>query len=356
MAKGHPAKSSDQVVRLSFSWIVIGLLAVLLVGLSGGLLAEQVWRRPLPPLTNNSGDRLATTVQEVTISPNTAIAELVERSNRGVVLLGRAEAQTISIVGSGLVITNDGLIVTTTDATNLSGFDYEGRLLPLERVGRDALFGLTYYRVPNNNVVIPLDLRQSDSPVGHELVLLTRNPNTFQAKVQSFRVSEYILPTGAHAIGIQKILQSTPTIEEDSNGSPLLDEEGRVAGVVFNALQGQAIPISHLQASLQRATGDRREFDPFSTLGLSLTYTFQAPGPDKPVQFVAVVSSVAPGSPAAAAGLVRGDSIIKIKDQVLDWQRSVVTDLSAALPFPLTIRRGDSETTVTLPVAAPTTP
>lgn len=345
--------SPEHVYRLSLSWLVAGLVAVLVVGLCGGLIAQQVWQPPVTPLTNDIG-QLVTTVQNVTISPSTATAELVERTNRSVVLIGRLQNELPSVSATGFVLTNDGLVVSANniEGPSLIALDFEGRVLPLERLGRDELFGLSYFRLPDS-VVVPLDVRQNDPPIGHELTAISRTPTTALPRLGTFLVTEYSLPVTGSPVGVQRYLQSGTNFDDAFIGSPLLDEEGRVAGIITNTEQGEAMAVSLLQTSAGRVSNGQREFNPYALSGFTGQYTFSAPNSTNPIQFGLTVTGITPASPAADAGLERGDVITTINTQALAWHRSVIPDMGATLPLTLTILHDGQSLPLTL---QPTTP
>lgn len=347
-----PPSTTDSVIRLSVGWIITAVLIIVLCGFAGGFLAQQFFRAPLPPLTNET-DRLITTVQEVTISPNTSTADNVSRANRSVFLLSRSAAT--APVASGFVVTNDGVIVSTVDITGPSpiAFDQEGRSLALARIGRDELYGLTYYRLPNN-VVVPLDVRQSDPPVGYELLALSRNDATYLPRTMTFRVGEYQLPTNL-ALGVVRVMRGDITTSESMQGSALIDDEGKVAGILQSGT-GIAYPVSHIQASLNRFTSNQREVDTFATVGLTIANTFQVIAPEQTVAFHPQVLAVTPTSPADIAGIQRGDIITAINDEPITWERPFAAQLAVALPFTVTINRKGQLQTVTLPTVSVPSP
>lgn len=346
-----PSPTADTVVRLSVGSIIFGIVVIVACGFAGGLLAQQFFRAPLPPLTSET-DRLVSTVQEVTISPNIAAADNVGRANRSIFLLSRSPEATP--VATGFVVTNDGVLVSTADITTPSpiAFDQEGRALALARIGRDELYGLTYYRLANN-VVVPLDLRQTDPPVGYELLSLSRNETTYLPRTIEFRVGEYTLPTNL-APAIVRVMRGSSN-DESAVGSALIDDEGKVAGILQSEA-GIAYPVSHLQASLARFTSNQREADVFAAAGLTLTYTFQTVLPQQTTSFHPQIAAVTANSPADIAGLLRGDVITAIKDEPITWERPVAAQLSAALPLSITIVRNGASQTVTLPAAPAASP
>ncbi len=345
-----PHSSPDHVLRVSFGWITLAIIIMLLLGVAGGIIANQLWRTPLPPLTNES-DRYVPTVQEVTISPSKNLADILSHNNRSVFLLSRSAETTPT--ATGFVITNDGVLVSITDltGTTLTAFDYEGRTLPLTRIGRDEIYGLTYYKLPSNNVAVPLDLRPSDPPVGYELLAISRNQNSYQPRTALFLVGEYAIPSDAPQ-ALQRIMRGSSPVADHTPGSPLIDDEGRVAAILQTPTT--AYPISHLQASLARTTNNQREQNPFATVGASVAYGFTPPSAQVATTFQAVVTAVAPASPAQAAGLKRGDNITTINGTPVSWEQPVATQLSANLPLTLIVQRNGEATTITIsPLTTP---
>lgn len=347
-------ESSEQVLRVSFSWFIGCAIAVLLLGVVGGIVGQQLFRPTLPPL-ENAPDRIATTVQQVTISPNQAAGELVTRAERSVLALGRGEEGQQTVFGTGTVVTNDGLIVTTIESngSNHVAFDQTGAPIVLERVGHDAIYGLTYYRA-QNNVLVPLDVRSDDGAVGQEFIAMARDERTFLPRIRSLRVQEFDLPDTGDPIGAQRIIRGTTQPDTTFSGSPLLDDESRLSGIVLNATSGKVLPASQIKLSLQRISNNKREYNPLTELGLNLTYDFVRVTPDADVQFIAKIAGVTPNSSATIANLKVGDIITAIGEQPLAWGANVVEQLSAPLPLQLTILEKGAEKSVTLqPVALP---
>lgn len=341
-------QQSERIIRLSFSWVVLSLVIVLLFGALGGVIAQQVWQPKLPPLTSDTG-QLITTVQEVTISPNTAAVQLVENSHRSVVLLGQAVGGEKSVVATALVVTNDGLLVTSTDVPSgqMVVHNHEGSSIAIDFVGRDELFGLTYFRIPSG-VFVPLELQAAEVPVASRLLVLSRSAQTLQPLAHPFDVSEHIVPNAPLPKGIQRLLKGTPVLDSVMAGSPLLDDEGKVVALLINGPQGLALPASYLRESSDRIINNQRERDPMDEAGLTLTYSFADTGEPPQRQFVVQVQAVRFGSPAAIAGVSPGDIIIKAGDDIIDWNTSIVERLSQPLPLSLTVRRQGEEHVLTL--------
>lgn len=339
---------SEKVLRLSLGWVLLGVGAVLLVGLAGGFIAQQLFTPPLPPLSDTT-DPLRTTVQQVTISPNTAAAELIARTEPSVMALARGNAEEYTIVATGSVVTNDGLIVTAAAVADMAqlAIDREGRIISLAFLGRDALYGFAYYQA-QDTVLTPIDVRATDAAVGEELLALSRDTDSFAPRVRPFRIFELAVPEAGNPAGVQRILRGSADHDATFLGSPLVDDAGKIAGVLIEAEDGQALTAAQLKTSLDRMANNQRETNPLATLGLALTYSFTRREAQQPVQFTAEISAVAPNSPAALSTLRAGDTIIRIKDESISWDRNVVEQLGAPLPLIITILRAGNEQQVQL--------
>lgn len=326
---------------MSLTWLLSGVVAIIVLGMVGGTLAAQLWMPKTAALVPGGSDRLVSTVQEVTISPNMAVTQMLDTAQRSVVLLEQG--------ATAFVVTNDGLLVTAGEVPpgEVLAYDYQGKTVVLELAGRDELFGLTYLRA-REAVLVPLDMRPAPVPVAYELVAISRSLPSLFVQAESFQVNENILPPELAPAGLQQVIKGTQLVEAALMGSPLLDDEGLVAGLLINPRAGLALPVNHLKESLDRVAGGQKEKDLFAELGLELHYTFAAASETRMRQFVAEVRTVLPGTVAATAGIKRGDMLLQIGNKPLEWTNSVLIGLSRDLPLELLINRAGKQITITL--------
>jgi len=270
------------------------------------------------------------------------------------VLLALAQTQgTATPLATGLVVTSDGVVATTAaiPAGTIVMIDSEGRQTPLERVGQDAVYGLTYLRA-GRGVFSPVELRDNDVPVGSLLTVISRNPETLSPSVRLLLAEEYRLPERSDPVGWQRVLGAAEITAQLQAGSPLLDDEGRVAALVVPNTPGRLLPGVFLRRSLERVARGQLELNPIAEKGLNLDYVF-ATTPEGVQEFRVVVEAVAPRSSAAAQDIRPGDAITAIGEENLAWE----TDLLAAFSAPSTtleVRRESEVRNVTLnPVSAP---
>lgn len=178
MNQDNLSSPPPEVIRLSLRWVMAALILIVIIGAIGGIIGTSFVRPPRPALTQDEVPLIAN-VQEITISPSKAAAALVSDSERAVLLLVEGAAAASRPAAVGLVVTNDGLVVSTTNlsASTLFAFDATGARLPLSKVGADALYGLNYYRL-NSAVIPPFGMSGQDPAVGTSLLALGRTADT----------------------------------------------------------------------------------------------------------------------------------------------------------------------------------
>lgn len=345
--------TTSPTVRISLRWVLIIIALIFGIGMVGGIAGQQLAPPPLVlrPIDNN---QVVSSVQEVTISPNTATSDLVDQAERSVMSLVPSDNPNATPVASGFVVTNDGLLVTTATVPNipLAALDTAGNQLTLQRVGTDELFGLTFFRL-TDNIVIPLDMRRGDPHVGETLVAVMPATEVPGSRIESYTVRTYALPAAAAPVGQQRLLvgSTLPTI---SVGSPLLDEGGKVSGIIITPELGEALPISHVQESFARVTTNKREDNPFITFGFTPAYSFSRPTVGDTLTFTVTATNVTVGGVAARSGLKRGDIITAINETSVSWNQSVASMLVSGKPPILTVQREDTTLRLPLTGATPT--
>ena len=182
-----------------------------------------------------------------------------------------------------------------------------------------------------------------------ELLAISRSGITFSPRVLFYQVLEMTLPPELMPRGIQRMLKGTPVNDTLFSGSPLVDEEGKLAGLIINPAAGLSLPVDQLRESIERVTGGRRETDPLAELGVTVRYTFAQLEGNDARRFVLEVTGVSTSSPAATAKLARGDLIVGIDGQELDWQQSLLKLLTRSRPLTIAVQRGGRELTLSVP-------
>jgi serine protease Do len=224
--------------------------------------------------------------------------------------------------GSGVMIRSDGIILT--NAHVVGSFERvqiglaDGRTLEGKVLGKDPTVDVAVVRVAESRLPAAT-LGDSDSlEVGQRAVAIG-NPLGLDRTVTSGVVSAVNrTPPG---FGLDQLIQTDAAISPGNSGGPLLDSQGRVIGINTAVIRapgseglGFAIPINLANDVAQQVltTGRvRRAFlgIEYRDIEPEIASTF-----DLPVKQGVIVADVSPGSPAARAGLKRGDIITQVDD------------------------------------------
>jgi putative serine protease PepD len=316
--------------------IVVLLLAVLAIGAGGGALAAGAFRST------------KTVVRQVTVSagqPASAssalsVNEIYRRTNKGVVQitvtssqsnpfpLGGSQSQTAE--GSGFVYDTNGDIVTNQHvvdgATSVSVAFWNGAKYKARVVGSDASTDLAVVRVDApSSLLVPLALGDSGTVQVGDGVVAIGSPFGLAETVTSGIVSAlHREMTSPNGFAIENSIQTDAAINHGNSGGPLLDLQGHVIGVTSqiesdsggNDGVGFAIPSNTVRSVVTQLIASGKAEHAY--LGVA-AQTSPSGG--------AAVGTVRSGTPAAHAGLRRGDVITAVEGEKV----SSIGDLEAAI-------------------------
>jgi S1-C subfamily serine protease len=253
-------------------------------------------------------DAYSRTIVQVAETVLPSVASLRVRSRRG------------QGAGSASVLTDDGFLLTSahvvTGAETAEASFADGTEVTADVVGRDVLSDLA---VLHARAATPPALELGDAArlrVG-QLVVALGNPLGLAGSVTAGIVSALgrSLPTQAGRI-IDEVIQTDAALNPGNSGGVLADSRGRMVGVntaVAGIGVGLAVPINattrQLVTTLMRHGRVRRAW-----LGIAGTEVrLAAPLAAKVGSRTGLqVAQVVDGSPAAAAGLKRGDIVIEV--------------------------------------------
>jgi S1-C subfamily serine protease len=225
-------------------------------------------------------------------------------------------------IGPGEFVTDSGLLVGAKEvALRAAG----GRSVPARVVGSDAMIGVAVLRAELPDLPV-LELRD-DPPVrpGEVVTALGFSDDT-RAGAEPV-ISAGVLsgvhrgPSGIHPI--EDYLQTDASLPRGLAGGPLVDARGRVAGMctglvfgseIYLGYQtgiGMAIPaewVARALAWIRSGSQPRAWIGAYAIAADADLRSLHSLPPDARL----VVEQVFPGSPAAAAGLRRGDGLLRV--------------------------------------------
>lgn len=283
---------------------------------------------------------------------------------------GRSGTQTSAGLGTGFIIRPDGVIVTNAHvvagATNISVMLRDGTTYPAKTIGTDETNDLAVLKVEAKDLPVA-PLGDSDNLLVGEWAIAIGNPYGFMlgnpepsvtAGVIS-GVGRNLVARGEGPSAYFDMIQTDASINPGNSGGPLVNADGEVIGVnssIYSTSGGSiglgfAIPIDRARRVAEDLLTHGRVRRPW--IGVQLEQ-IRTQNPRDLIVRGAQVASVAPSSPAEAAGIRPGDVIVRLRDRTIrnrfDWEAALL-DLRVGDKVPLTVRRGSRDVAVTVAIA-----
>ncbi|HEX3835242.1 MAG TPA: trypsin-like peptidase domain-containing protein [Solirubrobacteraceae bacterium] len=260
--------------------------------------------------------------------------------------------------GTGMVINTHGDILTASHvvagASKITVKFLNGTVRAATTLGTDSFDDASVLRVnPAGLALHPLVLGSTASLVVGDPLAVIGDPfgynRSLSTGVVSGRDRTIQAPNGSL---IANALQTDAAVNPGNSGGPLLDAQGQVVGIADQIATGSsgvdqgsgvgfAVPIDPVKAELSQLEAGRTVLHPYLGVGLQ-----QASINRRGAQ----VTSVASGSPAAAAGLKAGELITALNGTAVIGPSQLVADLAALKPgdkVTLTVKRGAATANVT---------
>lgn len=331
---------------------------------TGDLDGESETIGTLPdPASDGSSQALSTSQESITSSRGNAITQAASRVAPAVVavsvvqtrvvarragyddffsrfFLPRYYREAVRSIGSGVVVSEDGYILTNEHVTEQADSIWvtlaDDRTFPARLVGSDRETDLAVLKVEGETLPAA-KLGNSDSLLIGEWALALGNPFGYLLDDPKPSVTVGVISAVDRDLKhspddervYRKVVQTDAAINPGNSGGPLVNSQGDVIGInafIFTSSRGSegigfAIPINQAKVVF-RDLVTHGEVRP-AWVGVKL----RASPTDRPAQAEprgVVVQSVAEGSPAAHAGLLPYDRILlaggKTIRNLADWE------------------------------------
>ena len=276
------------------------------------------------------------------------------------VRIGRGTGSAVVVPGDGVLVTNAHVVA---DARRGRADFLDGAQAPVRVVGADPLSDLAVLRAERPaDLPSPVRLGDADRLVVGQLVVAVGNPLGLAGSVTAGVVSALgrSLPTRSGPAGrvVEDVIQTDAALNPGNSGGALADSAGRVVGIntaVAGMGLGLAVPVNattrRIVETLLRDGRVRRAY-----LGVVGT---PAPVPadvaERHARHSGVrLAEVVAGSPAARAGLRRGDLVLDVGRHPVQDAQGIQKQLfgdAVGVPLPVTVLRNGAMVDV---VAVPT--
>jgi serine protease Do len=338
------------------------LVVVIFISLVGGALGDRLFGyrlldKWLPPRTSGVSPSQEIVNQRL-LNEESVVIEVVEKASPSVVTVGVKKTQTLinpfedffdpfgffnlprkpqqqkieQNIGSGFIVSSDGLVVTNKHVVSETQAEYkvivkDGEEYQVEKIYRDPTNDLAILKINGKNLK-PLELGDSDKlKVGQFVIAIGTALGEFRNTVTTGVISGLGrgITAGSPFEGLSErldnVIQTDAAINPGNSGGPLLNSLGQVIGVnVAVSAEGQnigfALPIKVVKDSLDefKKTGSfERAFLGVRYKAISRDMAILNEIPEG-----AYVVEVVEDSPAAKAGIEKGDIIVKVDGQKLD--------------------------------------
>ncbi len=261
--------------------------------------------------------------------------------------------------GSGIVISEDGLILTNNHvvaaAAGPAGYSTgrgvratvsfaDGQTVPFEVVGTDPAGDIAVVRAKGVSGLTPITFGSSaDVQVGQDVVAIG-SPLGLQGTVTTGIVSALNRPVsagdGGDEVTVLDAIQTDAAINPGNSGGALVNMNGELIGVnsaiatlggggqegagAPNGSIGLGFAIPSDQAKRIAEELIANGTASHGSLGVQLSMDAGAPG--------AAIARVVDGSPAAAAGVPSGVVVTKVDDRVIDGPEALVAAVRSKAP------------------------
>ena len=229
---------------------ILKIIFVFIVGISGGIFADQIlWpyfiERPLfyqyrldqPPI-------LVTERKEVYIQENVALKDAIEKVDNSVVAVKTKTKAGKTLEGSGLILTSDGIMITLAELVpqdSVFSFFIEGNLVPFQVLKRDLKENLALVKIEKSGLATVSFFNYDQLKPGERVFLVGA---VFDLGKIKNSVNEGIVKNFSESSIETNIYESSLMA-----GSPLFDIGGNLLGINTIKKDGQvsAIPVSKIR-------------------------------------------------------------------------------------------------------------
>lgn len=343
----RPKSSWFKNILLTLFGSFIGALAVVALFTTGAIPLEAttttkeevstVSQTPSTPLSIEDGETIENVVAEEAIPSIVGITTTMQGSGLDTFSNATAPSQFMQAVGSGVIVSSDGYILTNAhvvdngNASKLTVRLHDGDEVDADLLWHDQTLDLAIIKVDRTGLPVAKLADSSTVQVGDKAIAIG---NPLGLDLQSTLTSGFIsglersitLNDGNIMDGL---IQTDAAINSGNSGGALLNSRGEVIGINTARPQiadgiGFAIPINIAKPIVQKVI-DTGAYEPIyiGIMGYNVQIAWQYSTGELPVDKGVVVHEVYAGSPAAKASIQPEDIIVSIDDNPVESMNSL---------------------------------
>lgn len=341
--------------------IGIGIGIILLASIAGGAIADRLFGlKPLDlllPRENGFG----TGLEQRVLTEESVVIDVVEKASPSVVTVSvetpqrrilefspfggfssRIEGGTPQDIGSGFIVSEDGLIITNKHVVSNTSASYkvidkDGKEYVVREISRDPSNDIAILKTDASGLK-PVELGSSENlKAGQFVIAIGTALGEFRHTVTTGVISGLgrgITAGSAYEGYVERlddVIQTDAAINPGNSGGPLLNSAGQVIGVNVAVAQtaeniGFAIPIDVIKTGLDqfKSTG---KFVSKPFLGVEYQMISKKAAILNNVSEGAYVVNVVSGSPAETAGIRADDIIVKFNGSEIKEENGGLTEV-----------------------------
>ncbi len=359
--------------------LFVGLVAIV-SALGGAIVGGRVVLEFVKPQEISSAPTFSDSPAQLELSNTqieTAITQTVEKVGPAVVtVVGTVPGQMTFFgrtpdgqsSGSGVIISTDGYIVTNNhvveDTTDVTVILSDGAQLPAQVISTDIFADLAVLKADGQMPAV-VNIGNSDNLKSGETVIAIGSPlgefrNTVTVGVIS--ATGRMLETG-NGYFMEDLLQTDAAINQGNSGGPLVNLNGELVGINTLIVRGGnggsavveglgfAVPSNTVSLIAQRIIDTGYFARPYLGVNWQSINPSIARRYRLGTEWGAYVTQVFSGSPAAQAGIQRGDIILSLGEYTLGEDISYLNTLFNYQPgeqVDIRVLRENEEITVTV--------
>ncbi len=352
-------------LKLGRALTILSVIVLLFVALTGGAVADRLFGfRPLDKLfprqdatfrVNNNNQQTQVLKEESVVidvfgrvSPS-VVTVSIQQARRRVLNFDPFNGFSQQVqggqpqdIGTGFIISADGLIVTNKHVVSETGATYkvitkDNKEYAVEKISRDPSNDIAILKI-NAQGLKPVDIGTSaDLKVGQFVIAIGTALGEFRSTVTTGVVSGLGrgISAGSPLEGsverLDNVIQTDAAINPGNSGGPLLNSAGQVIGINVAVAEGAqnigfAIPIDVVKSAIDQFNKSGK-FISKAYLGVQYQMITRSAALANDVPQGAYVRDVVPGSPAEVAGVRPDDIITKIDGSDVRDEKGGLADI-----------------------------